>query len=403
MADSVEIWKDIVEYEGLYQVSNLGRVKRLTSIVKYKRWGIGEKVIQEKILKPSFNRGLYPLVCCYKNGIRKRISVPLKMIEAFLPNPNGYTQSIRIDSTKNDFTLSNVTWGNASDIRKNGVTNQQINRDKKDLPSFDIVSILYKSGKSSQAIGKEFGFSKRRVLSILRKSNQHIKTKSENSRIHKFDEHFFDKIDSESKAYILGFLYADGYNRDGVGIRMNLAEKDKLHLQKMSDIIGSEKPLRFIPIDIPNRQNQWSLDLNSVYLSQKMKELGMMPKKTLILTFPDWMPDNLLNHFIRGYFDGDGCMSWNNKGGNVTFASTESFCKSLKEIFSFYCNSHSSIYKRKNAYILSLGGRNQIKRVFDFLYKDATLYLERKHDKFISYLNHGVALNLPSLNVSVNV
>lgn len=70
-----ETWKDIVGYEGLYQISNLGNVKSLK---------------KDKIRKPCINPNGYKMVNLYKNGISKNILVNRLVAKAFIPNPNDY-------------------------------------------------------------------------------------------------------------------------------------------------------------------------------------------------------------------------------------------------------------------------------------------------------------------------
>ena len=115
----------------------------------------------------------------------------------------------------------------------------------------------------------------------------------------------------------------------------------------------------------------------------------MISNKSLKLTFPDWINYKLIPHFIRGFFDGDGCVCLDSgkKNNNViTITSTNSFCNSLKtiienelEITTYVkeasCN--NGITK-----VLYIYGANQVKKFLDWIYKDANLYLKRKYNKY---------------------
>jgi hypothetical protein len=119
-------------------------------------------------------------------------------------------------------------------------------------------------------------------------------------------------------------------------------------------------------------------------LSKRLEELGVTSGKTYNLKFPteDQMPLNLLSHFIRGFSDGDGHISKD----ACTMVATVDFCEGLKlfventlNLPTFVGNPKGSD-KRINRISIS-GAVNSI-RFQDFLYKDATIYLQRKYDKY---------------------
>lgn len=98
-----EIWKDICGYEGLYQVSNCGRVK---SFRKWKRASCPE----EYVLKHSLNNGGYHFVTLYTGGGRKKILVHRLVAEAFIPNPDGLPHINHIDEDKGNNRADNLEW-----------------------------------------------------------------------------------------------------------------------------------------------------------------------------------------------------------------------------------------------------------------------------------------------------
>lgn len=100
-----EIWKDIKNYEGLYQVSNLGNVKRILFI--------NNKVIKpnEKVLKQNFDgKGNYKTVMLCKNGKKRRVTVHRLVAETFIPNPNNLPQVNHKDENKINNTVNNLEW-----------------------------------------------------------------------------------------------------------------------------------------------------------------------------------------------------------------------------------------------------------------------------------------------------
>ena len=99
-----------------------------------------------------------------------------------------------------------------------------------------------------------------------------------------------------------------------------------------------------------------------------------------------------IKHFIRGYFDGDGSISKGNRRGTlVTITSTERFCQAISDIVAKEIKINSGIYDASShngiTKVFSLSGNNVCKKFLDWLYEDSTIYLQRKHDRYIEYYN----------------
>ncbi len=181
-------------------------------------------------------------------------------------------------------------------------------------------------------------------------------------------------------------------------MKISLQEGDKEILEKMKESISSERPLGFFKTSKYNKNwsNTWSLYLNSFKISKKLSELGYMGKKSLILEFPTekQVPNFLLRHFIRGYFDGDGCINvylikkTNSFKWCATIVSTENFCLELQKVIKKELNINVSIGKRHKrsqttTRQLRTGGNQQVFRFLEWIYKDSKIFLKRKIDKFI--------------------
>ncbi len=103
-----EIWKDVVGYEGLYKVSNLGRVKSLDRVVTCKD---GKRQLYKgKFIKFDKNRGNYVYANLCKNGIRKNKSIHQLVAQAFIPNPNNLPEVNHIDEDKSNNRVDNLEW-----------------------------------------------------------------------------------------------------------------------------------------------------------------------------------------------------------------------------------------------------------------------------------------------------
>lgn len=103
-----EEWRDINGYEGLYQVSNTGRVRSLGKWIDRKCKG--KKWQEEKILKPKINKKGYQSVCLYKNGVKKLFQVHRLVAQAFIPNPNNYPCVNHKNEIKDDNRVDNLEW-----------------------------------------------------------------------------------------------------------------------------------------------------------------------------------------------------------------------------------------------------------------------------------------------------
>lgn len=100
----MEIWKDVVGYEGLYQVSNLGRVR---GVDRFDAMGRKHDGI---VLRQAYTRGNYLVVGLCKNGIKKLFRVNRLVAIAFIDNPNNYPQVGHLDDNKENNTVNNLYW-----------------------------------------------------------------------------------------------------------------------------------------------------------------------------------------------------------------------------------------------------------------------------------------------------
>lgn len=134
-------------------------------------------------------------------------------------------------------------------------------------------------------------------------------------RIYNVDESFFKKIDTEEKAYILGFMYADGCNHHNpskcnYSISITQLTQDVDILEKINNAMTSDYPIHTY-VQKENNKEKSVLLISSKDLSQDLCKLGCSEAKTFSIRFPNenqYFDDNLMCHFIRGYFDGDGCI-----------------------------------------------------------------------------------------------
>lgn len=151
-----EIWKDIKEYEGLYQVSNLGRIKSL-------------KFGKEKILKPINHTGGYLCVDLSKNNKRLYVKIHRLVAEAFIPNPENLLQVNHKDENKKNNCVDNLEWCTPQYNSCYGTRLQRFSSNKKKkVFQFDLNGNFIREWKSAVDIEKEIGLEKTNIRSCCR-------------------------------------------------------------------------------------------------------------------------------------------------------------------------------------------------------------------------------------------
>ena len=252
---------------------------------------------------------------------------------------------------------------------------------------------LYIDGNSMQAIRSNLKVDYETIVKYLKLNNITIR----GNRTHSFNNTFFKCIDSEDKAYWLGFIYADGSvtktsskanapNR----LVLNLSAKEIEHLSLFKNTIEafSSKIVTYIPKETYSENPMCRLYINSVEMCKDLEFLGVIQNKTLKLNFPD-IPDHLQRHFIRGYFDGNGSLSLNRNQASFSVTSNPKFLTKMQEILMLQCSLSktkllSYPHKKCNVHDLRYGGNKQVFRIFNFLYKDSNVFLKRKYNKFVT-------------------
>ncbi|MCA9381733.1 LAGLIDADG family homing endonuclease [Candidatus Dojkabacteria bacterium] len=258
------------------------------------------------------------------------------------------------------------------------------------------VKLLREKGLGINKIAKQLHIANYKVKEYLIELGLHVSStsnKNGNNRKYFIDDDLFSKIDTEFKAYLLGLLYADGsVDVKKNGFSISLQELDKDILLKIKDGLNTKYPIHYHDSRYSKNHKfttKVSLCPTNAKVVQDLIKLGCVPNKSDILKFPtsNQVPCELIHHFIRGYFDGDGTVYITNTGYiHFGIISTLEFCTDL---LSYLPCDKVKISKEnrsnKNVWYFTVAKRKDVKSIYDYLYKDATIYLQRKYDKFKNF------------------
>jgi hypothetical protein len=206
----------------------------------------------------------------------------------------------------------------------------------------------------------------------------------------------FSNIDTEEKAYILGFIAADGnirHNDPYHVLQICLAEQDKEFLEDLRNRISPRHKISFIekgPKEFPNSkgkirnvQNQYYLGIGNKHLIHQLEKWELPINKSLVLRFPSFLSKELERHWVRGYFDGDGSITFGHQI-IATVVGTEHVTASIREDFSKIFPNRCKICPSEKIFRLTYSG-STCEAFLDWIYKDATIYLPRKYNKYLKY------------------
>ena len=231
-------------------------------------------------------------------------------------------------------------------------------------------------------------------------------------RYNHYDATIFDIIDTEEKAYWLGFIFADGYITNPethpdhrYSFELSLSSKDEEHIRKFAKFVNftgkiEHRVITSCPTGNKESYSAVRITLNGKHLWEKLNSYGCTPRKSLNLKFPSkdiFQNEDLIRHFIRGYFDGDGTLgiydsSTMNNGTKYVYHNnakcsilgTLDFLKMINENCPYQKSiiSHGSEAYPCKAFIIQFSHRECFGMCF-YMYYNSSIYLDRKYIKFL--------------------
>lgn len=254
----------------------------------------------------------------------------------------------------------------------------------------------YSNGTSMESLRKEYSCGTiKPIKRVLVTHNVKLRNNDECIRKYTADYHYFDEIDTPNKAYMLGFLYADGcnYMNDKSYTYhwcVELKEDDEPLLKRMMSEIRYNGVIKHT-----ERNDQYGHRKSSQFwvcnhhMCSSLAEWGVVPNKTKTATYPEKLDEKLLPHFIRGLLDGDGCID---KNGAVSICGTYELISAIKEKLETLFDIHWCLYRYDNkANTVTISNRsNKVIRFLDWIYDDADLKLDRKYNRYLEMRNADV-------------
>jgi len=256
---------------------------------------------------------------------------------------------------------------------------------------------------SIASIAKELKTSSRQISRLLKEAMIDIRNSSDSHKIYEINEDVFECIDSQEKAYWLGFLYADGYIKEDVNsIVIQLKSDDKQHLEKFYKFVGSNKEV--LDLVVNKKYNHSRATITNKKMTSDLVSLGCKQKKSLVLEFPtsEMVSDEFIYSFILGYYDGDGGISISKEKGKnnlrcrFSFTGTKEFLNGVQMKLNTNKNLRREHRCKNNTYYFKYGKSEGV-AILEKMYNASPIHLERKYERFLEAKNSIIRKRSPLL------
>lgn len=262
--------------------------------------------------------------------------------------------------------------------------------------TIDAVLLLYGKGHSQNYIERELRMTRKTIRTILSTYGT-VRNKSEQSYYHHITstlrEDAFDIINDEV-AYWIGFLYADGYitnPENCYNMGLLLKGDDKPHVEKFKEFLKAPQEIRSGETILNGKTFfNVSMKVGSQRLHKRLQELGFSHNKSYDAKPPEFLKYN--RHFWRGVIDGDGFLGIVGKREHyrLYLCGTVDIVSGFKEFLlksGIFTNAQIIRKKNSSLHIFQIGD-NIAQKVTELLYKDSTIYLERKYQKYLEFMKN---------------
>jgi transposase len=271
-------------------------------------------------------------------------------------------------------TISKILKENNIVIKKGATKKVNINQEK------EIIELYTKEHYTQKELAEKFHRSTDTIHKILIKNSVAIISQPKINK-NQIDT-YFDIIDTEEKAYWLGFIFADG-NIFNNQLTIEIHERDRELLERFKIALNLNGKISH---RVRKNTSVCSVRVVSKHLCETLSKYGIVPNKTYVTKHLPQVPETMLPHFLRGLIDGDGWIS-TDKSGHYHIGFVSHF-PSVCEDFKRYCNiltdgkCRAAITRKdKNysGYCFQIQSKEATKLIATILYKDNTICLSRKY------------------------
>ena len=259
----------------------------------------------------------------------------------------------------------------------------------------------YKVNKRIKPISEKYNLSNVTIINILKRNGIAPPMRGETCRKYSCDFGYFNKINTQEKAYFLGLICSDGNNCRGT-LSIGVHKNDYFILEEFKKSIKADNPVK-ISKNKSRGKDSWiaKISIYSYEVTKDLEKYGVVPNKTGKMDWKliyDNLPKGLIRHFIRGFFDGDGCAGITRKTGAVRFNIVEKGGFIITGIRDFFkqngLTSTANVIFCNNIHSYSVSQKEGLYSIYDLMYRNATVFLPRKKDRFDAYLfNHSKSVN----------
>lgn len=253
-----------------------------------------------------------------------------------------------------------------------------------------LICREYINGATNKKLSEKYKVHRTTIQRILIRNNIELRKQNKTSRKH-IPIAFKEGVRNTKDAYLLGLIFSDG-NLSRNCIEISLHEKDKQILSDISNYVYGKEVLSYRKARILSKNNknyncagQYRFRITSKEIVSCLRPLGLKEKKSLTLEYPK-INSKFDKDFIRGYFDGDGCISnpYKKRNLQISIVGSHSFCKVLHKKLLEYLNINIKLeQKTDNVSSIRIYGKNQVKIFCDWIYKDANLKINRKYKRYL--------------------
>jgi len=283
-----------------------------------------------------------------------------------------------------EYGVSTTTVTNR--IKKLGL-GHLITKQKKELDETAVVE-RYKNGESARSISIELKVDYRTIRRILK--SHEVTIIHPGIRTYVLNENVFECIDTPEKAYWVGFLLADGHLSSKSGIQISLAKYDDILLKRFASFVGCDDPNLW---SSPRRHPKAMFNFQSKKMGKDLRDKGFDDwKDGTSQVILDSIPDYLFHHFVRGYFDGDGSISYQRirlksglKGHKMHWTASIvcKFENHLRAIGSRLPIATWKVKERTTIFTLLFSNKSNVRSLGEYIYQDVEeLFLDRKKVRF---------------------